>query len=201
VEFVYAPSPSPLKAKLYFPSDAPQRISLDRDNPHLRIQDFISSIISSPDGLSHAIRLLRITLPLLQALARIEASYPSEQVTILPRSAEWYEVRYQYPQGCYDVKLRLRRDETMWVVRDRPVEKAKGKSEQVADGMRRLARTTAEGWRGMKSGIVASIAGIEDLVGKIDELYREAGQEQEAKADMAPPRGKRKAEGDVTVLD
>jgi mediator of RNA polymerase II transcription subunit 14 len=177
VEFVYAPSPSPLKAKLYFPSDAPQRISLDRDNPHLRIQDFISSIISSPDGISHAIRLLRTTLPLLQALARIEASYPSEQVTILPRSAEWYEVRYQYPQGCYDVKLRLRRDETMWMVRDRPVGKAEGKSEQVADGMRRLARTSAEGWRGMTSGIVASIAGIEDLVGKIDELYREAGQE------------------------
>lgn len=200
VEFVYASTPSLLKAKLYFPSGAPQRISLDRQNPHVRIQDFISSIICSPDGLSHAIRLLTSTLPLLRALARIEASHPSDQVTVLPRSAEWYEVRYQHSRGCYDVTLRSRRDESMWMVKNRAASKAEENNDQVADGMKLLERATAEGWRGMRDGIVASVAGVEDLVGKIDEIYRNAGQGQDDKAGMAPSR-KRKAEDDITVND
>jgi mediator of RNA polymerase II transcription subunit 14 len=201
VEFVYASSPSPLKAKLYFPPDAPQRISLAEDNPHLRIQDFISSIICSSDGLSYAIRLLGLTLPLLRALARLEASYPSEQFTILPRSAEWYEVRYQCPSGWYDFKLRVRRDENTWMVRDRTVYNAEQKNEQIAVGMKRLERATAEGWRGMRDGIAASITGVEELVGKIDELYRSARKVQEGQVGMGPSSRKRKAEDEITALD
>lgn len=201
VEFVYASTPSPLKAKIYFPSDAPQRIALDEQNPHVRIQDFISSIIRSPDGLGHAIRLLTTTLPLLQALARIEASHPSEQVVVLPRSAEWYEVRYQPPRGCYDITMRSRRDETMWMVKNRAVSNAEAKSSQIADAMKQLHKTTGEGWRGMRDGIVASVAGVEDLLGKIDEIYRNAGNEEEDKAGTASSRRKRKAEDDITVND
>lgn len=201
VEFFYASSPSPLKAKLYFPSDAPQRISLDEDNPHLRIQDFISSIICSSDGLSYAIRLLGLTLPLLRAFARLEASYSSEQVVILARSAEWYEIRYQYPSGCYDLKLRIRGDEKMWMVRDRTTYNAEQKNEHIAVGMKRLQRATAEGWHWMRDGIAASITGVEDLVSKIDELYRSASQVQEDRVGMGPSRGKRKAEGEITALD
>lgn len=201
VEFAYASTPSSLKAKLYFPADAPQRISLDRQNPHVRIQDFISSIIRSPDGLSHAIRLLTSTLPLLQALARIEASHPSEEVTVLPRSAEWYEVRYQSLKGCYDVTMRSRRDEKMWMVKNLAVSNAEKKSGHVADGMKRLHKATGEGWRGMRDGIVASVAGIEDLLDKVDEVYRNAGNEEEDQAGMAPLRRKRKAEDDITVND
>lgn len=201
VEFVYASAPSPLKAKLYLCADAPQRIALEKENPHVRIQDFISSIISSPDGLSRAIRVLGITLPLLRALARIEASYPSEQVTVLPRSAVTYEVRYQYPRGCYDITLRVRRDETMWMVRDRTANYTGEINEQVTDGMKRLGRATAEGWRGMREGIAASVVGVEDLLGKIDEVYRNAGKGQEDRAGMAPSRRKRKAEDDITGND
>lgn len=199
VEFVYASTPSPLKAKLYFPSDAPQRISLDGQNPHVRIQDFISSIICSPDGLSHAIGILTSTLPLLRALARIEASHPSEQVVVLPRSAEWYEVRYQ-SRGCYNITMRSRRDETMWMVKNRAVGNAEEKSGQTADAMKQLHKATGEGWRGMRDGIVASIAGIEDLLGKFDEIYRNAGNEED-KAGMASLKRKRKAEDDITVND
>lgn len=201
VEFVYASTPSPLKAKLYFPSDAPQRISLDQQNPHVRIQDFITSIIRSPDGLSHAIRLLTSTLPLLQALARIEASHPSEQVVVLPRSAEWYEVRYQSPRGCYDIIMRSRRDETMWMVKNRAVSNAEAKSSQIADAMKQLHKSTGEGWRGMRDGIVASIAGIENLLGKVDEIYRNAGNEDEDTAGTASLRRKRKAEDEIMVND
>lgn len=201
VEFVYASAPSPLKAKLYLSADAPQRITLEKENPHVRIQDFISSIISSPDGLSQAIRLLRITLPLLRALARIEASYPSEQVMVLPRSATTYEVRYQNPRGCYDIMLRSRRDESMWMVRDRTVNNNGEGIEQVIEGMKRLRRAKAEGWRGMRDGIVASVFGVEDLLGKIDEIYRNAGKGQEDRVGMAPLRRKRKAEDDITVND
>lgn len=200
VGFVYASTPTPLKAKIYFPSDAPQRISLDRQNPHVRIQDFISSIICSPDGLSHALRLLTSTLPLLRALARIEASHPSEQVLVLPRSAEWYEVRYQSPRGCYDVTMRSRRDETMWMVKNRAVSYAEGTGGHIADEVKRLHKATGEGWRGMRDGIVASIAGVEDLLGKIDEIYRNAGNEED-KAGTVASRRKRKAEDDITVND
>ena len=202
LEFVYASASSPLKAKLYFPSTGPQRISLERGNPHVRIQDFISSIISSPEGLSQAIRVLQITLPLLQALARVEASYPGEQVMVLPRSAVWYEVRYPDPKGCYDVTLRARRDEMMWMVKHRAANPAEGKMEQqVADGMKRLERATSEGWRGMRGGIAASITGVEDLVGKIDEIYRNAGKEPDSQVIMALSGRKRKAENEITIND
>ena len=201
VEFVYASTPSPLKAKLYFPSNAPQRISLDRQNPHVRIQDFISSIICSPDGLSHAIRLLTSTLPLLRSLARIEASHPSDQVVVLPRSAEHYEVRYQSLKGCYDITMRSRRDETMWMVKNRAVSNAEEKGGQIADAMKQLHKATGEGWRGMRDGIVASIAGVEDLLGRIDEIYRKAGNKEDDNAGTASSRRKRKAEDDITVND
>lgn len=201
IDFVYASTPSPLTAKLDFPSNTSQRISLDKGNPHIRILDFINSVISSPEGLGEAIRLLQITLPLLQAIARIEKSYPSEQVVVLPRSLLWYEIRYEDPRGYYDVTLRTRRDRMMWMVKHRTVNKADEKTEQVAKCMKQLEKATGQGWRGMRGGIVASDVGIDGLVGNIDEIHRDASKEQDSQARMTLSGKKRKAEDEIMSND
>ena len=201
LEFVYDSSPRLLTAKIHFPADAPVRIFFDTENPHLRIQDFMTSLLRSPDGLSQVVKTLRVTLPLLRALWHVEASASSAQVHITSHSAEWYQLRYENPSGSFDIRLRSRRDDVMWHVRNLAKERGGEPIEPMANEMQSLERGSGEGWRGMRGGMVASTSGVEDLIRRIDEAHRMARLEP-SKADVSGPRGKkRKAEDELVVLD
>ena len=88
VEFVYNKFPSLLKAAVHFPPEKPMRVILARPNPHLRIIDHLTARLKS-QRLPSLIAVMRMTLPLVRALAAVEAVHQHGGVEVLTRSEEW----------------------------------------------------------------------------------------------------------------
>lgn len=201
LEFVYASNPSNLKATIYFSSDLPTRISLDTANPHLRIQDSLTSLLRSPNGLHLVIKLLRATLPLLRAFSAMETAHASDGLSILPRSAVWFQVRYENPMGRIDLRLRKRRDGLMWFVKDLGMTEAGNTSEKAEQRMKNVKKRLGGNWRWMGDEVVASTVDVEDLMRRIDEVYEAGKEEKDEAAENAPTGKKRKAEDEIVVLE
>ena len=168
LEFDYATVSYPLSATIHFPVGAPMHISFPTGNVHLRIQDYLTSLLNDERGLQHMTSILLITLPLMRAFFDIDAMHAkSEKTFILPRSAEWYQIRYKSPNGLFDIKMRQRRDTMMWHVKDLDASRT---NMPVAEGMKK-----GEGWWSIKGGWIASADGVEDLMRRIDEVFRGGG--------------------------
>ena len=210
LELTYSTTPSILKATMYFPFKASMRISFMKLNPHLRIQDYLTTLLRAPGGFSRVLHLLPTTLPLLRTFSSLEAAHGTR---ILPRSAEWYQVRYDGSRSRWDVRLRLRRGEVMWFVKDIGVWKEDGEEKgkkivkrldiKVENAMSEMERARGEGWLGMRGGMAATPEGVEELVLKIDELYR-VNRLTEVVSEVASPSGKKRKRGeedDPVILD
>lgn len=177
IAFTYSSNPLPLRADINFATDAAMRITFDKANPHLRIMDFLGNLLNAAAGLEHVTLLLAITLPLLRALDAIEALHGSAADTdppvVLARSAEWFQIRYLNPKCRFDVRLKQRRDEVKWFLSDACSSDEPGSLDQdLENAVRALWVGRGEGWFGLKTGVVASVDGVEDLVGKLDQLVR-----------------------------
>lgn len=201
LEFVYASSPSTLKATIHFFLDLPMRISLDTGNPHLRIQDSLTSLLRSPGGLHLVIKLLRATLPLLRAFSAMESAHASDNMSIIPRSAVWYQVRYQNPRGRIDLRLRQRRDGLWWFVDALGLADGGNTSEKAKQRIKNLRNGAGGKWQWMGNEVVASTIEMEDLMRRIDEVYDSGNEEKDEAVQNAPKGKKRKAEDEVVVLE
>lgn len=198
VEFLYNKVPSPLKATIHFPPDKPMHVSLAKPNPHLRIIDHLTARLKS-QGLASVIGVMRMTLPLVRALATIESVHGNGGVEVLTHSEQWYQVRYSapYPKGGFDVRLRQRRDDFKWLVPESSIKKINTGNEAFEEGVKGILRGKGDGWRGMTSGgIVADFQGVENLVVRLDAIFSTSGYTPE----KSNPN-KRKAEGDVVEID
>ena len=217
--FTYSSNPT-LKAVIDFAPDRAMRLSFDTSNPHLRIQDALTSILRSPGGgLAQVLIHLRTTSPLLRQLSAIEAAHENDAdpVEVLPRSAEWYELRYHNPRGRIDVVLRNRQDEVQWYIRHLPGSKDEAKNTALESGMKELLGEKGEGWQGLRTGIAASVQGVEEVLKRLDLVFRiarntnptkvpenapnDTPKVKEEKKPSAPTSRKRKADNDVVVLD
>ncbi len=186
LNFVYPVAMSRLKATIHFSSDEPMHISLEKGNPHLRIQDFLNEHLQSQnDGLGQTIKILGSTLPLLDAFTAIESAHTTDNVHIFPRSAIWYQIHYQIPKGRFDLKLRRKGDIPMWHIKDvlRPEER----TEAVEQAMKSIKEGRGTGWWGMNGGIVAEFIGIRRLLRQIDDIYRAAAIPTPALASAVAP--------------
>lgn len=201
LEFVYASNPSILKATIYFSLDLPTRIFLDTANPHLRIQDSLTSLLRSPNGLHIVIKVLKATLPLLRAFSAMETAHASDRLNILSRSAVWYQVRYENAKGRIDLRLRQRRDGLMWFVKDLGVAEDGNSSEKVGQRMKNIKKGVGGNWQWMGDEVVASTVDVEDLMRRIDEVYETGKEEKDEAVRNAPTGKKRKAEDEVVVLE
>ncbi len=210
LELTYSTSPSTLKATIHFQFNTSMRISFTKGNPHLRIQDYLTTVLRTSDGLNHLLSLLQATLPLLRTFSSLEAAHG---IRILPRSVEWYQVRYEGSRSRWDIRLRLRRGEATWFIRDIGIWKVDGEKRgknvlkrldvEVEKAMAGLERASGKGWLGMRGGMVATPDGVEELVKKIDELYRTNLLKEEV-TELASSLGKKRKRGeedDPVVLD
>lgn len=211
LRFTYSTTPSTLKATMHFPSDVSMRISFPKSNPHLRVQDYFTKLLRMSGGFNHALPLLQVTLPLLRTFSFLETA---PGIHILPRSAEWYLVRYQGTRSRWDIRLRLRRGEVMWFVKDIGIWKEdfddNGKKVlkrldiEIEEAFTELERASGEGWLGMKGGVAATPVGVEELVKKVDELYRTNLLKEEVPEVAASPVGRKRKRGeedDPVIVD
>ena len=212
LEFIYTTTPTILNATLHFPTNGFMRISFPKSNPHLRIQDFLTKMFRRSGGLNRVLTLLPITLPLLRILSSLEGAYG---ILILPRSPEWYHVRYRGSRSRWEIRLRLRRGDMKWFVKDMGVftEDAGEKGQKVPKrldvdvekAMIELEGASGDGWQGISKGsIAATPEGVEEIVTKIDELFRTNLLKGEVLIRTTTPCGtkrKRGEEDDPVVVD
>ena len=209
--FTYATDPTlgALAATISFASNMPMGISFQRENPHLRVQDFLASLLNADRGFECVAVVLQNTLPLLRAFTTLESAdrKPGSEVQILPRSAVWYRVRYENPALIYEVQLRQRNDQASWysvsIADDSP--SAKGNdSDMTTRTWNNICRDKEHGWQGMTYGIKAELNGVEELILRVDEALREISVESPGSAE--PGNGtldnaKQGRDAEVVVLD
>ncbi|KAL8860392.1 MAG: hypothetical protein Q9178_003051 [Gyalolechia marmorata] len=204
IEFTYATGPPDLRAKVTFIDESPPRISFGNGNPHLRIQNQLTVLLGGREGLKHVILLLSMTLPLMRALAAIETLHGGDEVTIMSRSAEWYQLRYEHYRGKFDLRLRRRREEFLWFVEEVSSSDGKKPQSRAHEEFRNLVNENGEGWSGMSPGIVASVSGVEALLRKINDIFQNPpaidpapiAEVQDYKAQK-----RKREDDDVVVLD
>ena len=194
INLTYAKSPSILNAIIHFAADTPMYISLAPPNPHLRIIDHLTTLLRSKD-LTTVLATMRMTVPFLNALSAIEAN---GGVDVLTRSEQWYQVRYSepYAKGGYDIRLRHRRGEVMWFISDTSVRTAETENADVEQGLETVKRGKGDGWWGVRGGMIAHSSGVENLLTKLDEVFRTSKHV----AGESNPR-KRKAEDEIVEID
>ena len=143
------------------------------------------------DGLDGVATLLPLTLPALRALDAIEEAWASlsakGEVYIFVRAVEWYIIRYDScpsPPGpdakssqpktrtkiMFEVKMMQRRGEPWWYVRRTDVHETEGDVMDLA--LKPLWNSNGEGWQGMRVNAVARVDGVEELLGKLDDVMR-----------------------------
>ncbi|SLM35989.1 Mediator complex, subunit Med14 [Lasallia pustulata] len=197
--FIYATEPKPLKAAISYAIGAPMKIGLESGNPHVRICDFLTTLLNGEGGLEFVTTILRLTSPLLRAMAAIESTQEADNVAILPRSTQWYQIRFKNPHARFDIKLRPRRDTLMWYVQEMP-NKEGPRDEVFAEQIKALFNGHGDGWEGKRTGIAATIDGVEGLLKRIDELVRGA-KATEAPDEKGTTNGEGQEGRDVVVLD
>ena len=183
--FTYGATPTfqPLKADINFANDSPIGLSLEKDNPHLRIQDFLTTVLNADTGFEYVALLQHHTLPILRAFATIESNTDKDKssgnVSILSRSTIWYRVKYERPKAVFEIRLRKRLDETLWLLSIVEEGHLTGKDDEgnlVGVAWKRLCQEKSPDWRGMTGTIIAGTEGVDGLIYKIDEMMKDLGK-------------------------
>jgi len=165
---------------------------LEQHNPHLRISDYLAMILNGPGGLNDVASLLPLTLPVLRGLDAVENAWipapntDKGDVFVNVRAVDWYMVRYNLKQTAsspdsplqmrkvmFEVRLRHRRGDPWWYVkRSDTVNRDSKVVDEIDEALKPVWNSEGPGWRGMRVSGVAQMHGVEELLGKVDEVVR-----------------------------
>ena len=183
IRFQYSDQPN-LRTELVFAGGTPMNLLFPRGNPHLRIQDFLVRVLQGDGGLERVTVLLGITLPLLVAFDDAERAHDEADIFVLPRSAEWFQLRYYRPRSTFDIRMRQRRDEVRWHVRDDADSADKERSPSFFEAIAAFMDESGDGWMSLRTGVAATSKGVANVVRRIDQLVRDhAGSSSPVQAD------------------
>ena len=84
----------------------------------------------------------------------------------------------------------------MWFISDASLKKPETGDDAFEDGLKAITRGKGEDWWGCNGGMIAHLSGVENLVGKLDEVFRSTKHIPEESNPL-----KRKAENDVVEID
>ncbi|KAI9701888.1 MAG: mediator complex subunit [Candelina mexicana] len=176
IVFTYHSDPQ-LQADIGFIEGLPMTLRLAQGNPHLRIADFLTGSLNSMGGLEHMTLLLGLTRPLLLTLGALESLRDNNRFFVLPRSADWLRIKYRQPDCSFDVRLRIRRDDTKWFVHQlrlpSPGATPHFDHDGFANALKALFSQSGYQWMGLGTGIVAGVEGISEVIRKIHDLVEQ----------------------------
>ncbi|KAK4993076.1 mediator complex subunit [Elasticomyces elasticus] len=190
----YAETPVTLSFEVHFDANS-RSMTLDLApegvNPHKRMRAYLEAmLIGDEDGFALVAHVLVTTLPLLQALTRIEErNTDALGVRIHARSLKRYCLEYHTPLPfcSLDVRLRVRHGQTMWHIEEQQLtSESAGRPDALSTALRQLFCSKAECWFGIRQGIVAEVEGVEDALLKLDETIRGVSVTRAASADVEP---------------
>lgn len=163
-------------------TDSLMTLIFEQGNPHLRIADNLTQVLNGSQGLDGVATLLPLTLPALRAFDALEGAWAPLSIKgeafVLVRAVEWFIVRYNlFLSGSsmtrtiiFEIKLQQRKGEPWWYVRRIDTREKDGDEIDVA--LKPLWNSNGQGWRGMRANAVAQPSGVEELLGKLDDIMR-----------------------------
>ncbi|KUI53985.1 Mediator of RNA polymerase II transcription subunit 14 [Cytospora mali] len=165
-------------------------ITLEKGNPHIRVQDMLERLVNSPVGFEQLPYWLQVTLPLHRGLDSIEDSWAEVtannqgDLQILPRALDWLSVHFELPGApnkpprklCLSFKLKSRRGQLWWnMERHRRPDETPKKEEDVFDAaLQPVFESRGDGWQGHGKSAVAHPNGksIEGLLAKVSDAVK-----------------------------
>ena len=160
-------------------------ITLEKGNPHIRVQDMLERLVNSPVGFEQLPYWLQVTLPLHRGLDSIGdvwaevAANNQGDFQILPRALDWLNIHFELPAAsgktsrtlCLSFRLKSRRGQLWWNVEryHRPGDPPKKEEDALDAALRPVFNSRSDGWQGHGKSAVANPYGngIEDLLSKI----------------------------------
>ncbi|KAH8676654.1 mediator complex subunit MED14-domain-containing protein [Tricladium varicosporioides] len=165
-------------------SDNDMKLVLEKGNPQLLIVDHLTRLLNGKEGLDSVATLLPLSLPVVRSLDAVEVAWASVSkaigdVFVFVRAIDWYIIRYSLastaslPSGVlkisFEIKLRQRRGVPWWyIIRI----DNRGPGDELDNSLRSVWNLNGPGWQGMRVSAVAQRSGVEELVGKIDDVVR-----------------------------
>lgn len=163
-------------------------LSLEPENPHMRILDMLKKLINSPVGFEQLPYWLQTTLPLHRALESIESAWNSISINdqglfdVVPRAVDWVAVRFELPASApnkpprklsLSVRVMNRHGENWWAVRYARDE-AHPDEFKTALGPIFTSGMSPQGWTGLGEAAAAPVrgGGIEPLLMRISDAVR-----------------------------
>lgn len=163
-------------------------LSLEPDNPHMRILDMLKKLINSPVGYEQLPYWLQSTLPLHRALESIESAWDAVSnngqglFDVVPRAIDWVAVRFELPSAnpkqpprklSLSVRVMDRHGENWWAVR---YAREEARHEEFTTALAPIfaSAMTPEGWTGLGEAAAAPVrgGGIEPLLTRISDAVR-----------------------------
>lgn len=167
------------KADIHFPEGTPVELHMSPSNPHRRVATFLKHVLNDRDSgkaFAYFMKILSQTMPLLKGFESIENSAPAPASVPLPylnpRTLDWYRICYENPLTAFDIRLRSRHDVMEWHIHDSTNLQANPRAPEFAAAMKELFRQRGDKWIGVRSGIIAEIAGIGEALKKLDEVVK-----------------------------
>lgn len=161
------------------------KITLEKGNPHVRVQDMLERLVNSPVGFEQLPYWLQVTVPLHRGLDSIEDSWAEitannqGDLQILPRALDWLNVHFELPASpnrpsrtlCLSFRLKSRRGQLWWSIeRYVRLEDSLKKEDDAFDvALQPIFDSRGDGWQGHGKSAVAHPRGnsLEDLLARI----------------------------------
>jgi mediator of RNA polymerase II transcription subunit 14 len=175
-------------------TDSNMTLTLNQGNPHVRIVDNLTKVLNEGEGLEGVVTLLPLTLPALRALDTLEGAWAllsaKGEALVFVRAVEWFVIRYTVFSSTprkviFEIKLRQRKGEPWWHIKR--IDSRDREGDDIDASLKPVWNSNGIGWQGMRIDAVAQPAGMEDLIGKLDEVMRSVASNVEQAAPTPAP--------------
>lgn len=201
-----------LTATVKFDEGDDVKLHFGNHNPHKRIESFLSDLVNDrlapadyvpvegSSGLDRFCSMLLATRPVLTSLDAITKQQAGNYANpvIHSHSIGKYRMTYSNPVCSFDIRLRSKGDQVLWIIEDntgkaadfRPKDERTPnfkRSESLTAALQKLFNASGERWRGVRTSIIAEVDGVPGALRTVHETVLSCYSEKSVKPE--PSKG------------
>ena len=189
------------------------QITLQKDNPHLRVIDLLQKLTNTDGGITSLMTWLPVSIAAMRAIRDIETRWSELEsaskghVRVFPKTLDWLGMTYTItPTGRpaisanFDLRLKLRRGSAVWHLER--LDTNLGKDDLFGPALQNVWAGRGNGWFGLRSSAAGEPeGGVSLMLASVDEAVRGLLTTAAALAPAPAPKTKPRKASDVVVLD